>query len=74
MKTRFRTISGALALTVMLLFSAVAFAHANTSGANPNMSASAMPSARFERWKNRRHRRHMRREIRRERGELREKR
>lgn len=72
MKTRFHTMSGALALTFMLLFGAVAFAHtANTSVANPNMSASEMPSARNERWKNRRHRRHMRRGIRRERREMR---
>jgi hypothetical protein len=67
MKTRFKTMSGALALTLMLLFSAVAFAHtANTSMAKPNVSAAEMPSAHNER-KNRRHRRHLRRKLRRER-------
>lgn len=67
MKTRFKTLSGALALTFMLLFGAVAFGRtANASVANPNMSASEMPSARNERWKYRRHRRHMRHETRRE--------
>jgi hypothetical protein len=34
------------------------------------MTASEMPSARNERWKNRRHRRHMHRVIRRERQEM----
>jgi len=71
MKTRFKTMSGALALTFTLLFSAVAFAHtANTSVANPTMSASAMPAARNNPWKKWRHRRHMRREVRRERREM----
>ena len=52
MKNRFKTISGALALTFMLLFGAVAFAHtSNTSMANPNVSAAEMPSARNERRK-----------------------
>ena len=70
MKTRFKTMSGALALTFMLLFGAVAFAHtANTSVANPNMSASEMPSARNDRWKNR-HRRHHMRRVRREKREM----
>ena len=74
MKTRFKTMSGALALTFMLLFGAVAFAHtANTSVANPNVSAAEMPSARNERWRKRHHRRHMRREVRRERREMRRK-
>lgn len=72
MKNRFKTISGALALTFMLLFGAVAFAHtSNTSMANPNVSAAEMPSARNERRKNRRHRRHMRRMARRENREMR---
>ena len=72
MKTRFKTMSSALALTFILLFSAAAFAHtANTSVANPNISAAEMASARNERWKNRRHRRHMRRYVRRERREMR---
>ena len=68
MKTRFKTITGALALTFMLLFGAVGFARtANAREAKPNVSASsATPSARNERWKNRRHRRHMRHETRRE--------
>ena len=67
MKTRFKTLIGALALTFMLLFGAVAFGRtANASVGNPNMSASAAPSARNERWKNRRHRRYMRHETRRE--------
>ena len=76
MKNRFKTMSGALALTFMLLFGAVAFAHTtNTSMANLNRSASEKSSARNERLKLRRrhHRRrhHMRRwekrEMRRER-------
>ena len=72
MKNRFKTMSGALALTFMLLFGAVAFAHtSNTSMANPNMSAAEMPSARNERYKNWRHRRHMRRVARRENREMR---
>jgi hypothetical protein len=71
MRTRFKTMSGALALTFMLLFGAVAFAHAaNTSVPNPTMSASEMPAARNDRWKHRRHRRHMRRVVRRERREM----
>ena len=71
MKTRFKLISSALALTFMLLFSAVAFAHAaNTSVPNPTMSASEMPAARNQRWKHRRHRRHMRHMVRRERREM----
>jgi hypothetical protein len=61
MKNRFKAMSGALALTFMLLFSAVAFAHTtNTSTGNPNMSAPGMPSADNQRWKHRRHRRHRR--------------
>lgn len=72
MKNRFKTISGALALTFMLLFGAVAFAHtSNTSMANPNMGSAEMPSARNERYKNWRHRRHMRRVARRENREMR---
>ena len=72
MKNSFKTMSGALALTFMLLFSAVAFAHTgNTSMANPNMSASEMSSARKEGWRVRRHRRHMRRLVRRERRAVR---
>lgn len=71
MRTRFKTISGALALTVMLLFSAVAFARTgNMNAAKPNMGSPEMPSARNDRWKKRRHRRHMRHTIRHERREL----
>ena len=58
MKNRFKIMSGALALTFMLLVGAVAFAHpAKTSMANPNMSSFGMPGARNDRWK-RHHRRH----------------
>jgi hypothetical protein len=72
MKNKLKTMSSALALTFMLLFSVVAFARtANTSMANPNMSAAEMPQLRNERWENRRHRRQMRRDIRRESRETR---
>jgi hypothetical protein len=72
MKNRFRISSGALALTLMLLFSAVAFGHtASASMANPNTSASAMVGGRNEHWRKRRHRRHMRRQVRRERRGMR---
>ena len=71
MKNRFKTMSGALALTFMLLFSAVAFAGTtNPKMANPNTSSAGLVSARNERrWirHHRRHRRHMRSEARRER-------
>jgi len=72
MKNRIKTISGALALTFMLLFGAVAFAGtANASMANPNNSAEGLASARNDRlWmsnhRHREYRRHMRRERRRE--------
>jgi hypothetical protein len=72
MKNRFKTMSGALALTFMLLFGAVAFAGtASASVAIPNNSAEGLSSARNDRlWDNhhRHHeyRRHMRRERRRE--------
>ncbi len=68
MKIRFRTMSGALALTVMLLFSAVAFGHTATASAG-NAKAGAAET-RNERWKKRHHRRHMRRVYRRERREM----
>jgi hypothetical protein len=72
MKNRFKTISGALALTFVLLFGAVAFAHtSNAIVANPNLSSLGMPWARNERWKNRRHRRHMHRMARHENREMR---
>jgi hypothetical protein len=61
MKNRFKTMSGALALTFILLFGAVAFAHAtNRSIANPIMSSAGLPSAGNERRNIRRHRRHHR--------------
>jgi hypothetical protein len=66
MKNRFKTMSGALALTFMLLFGAVAFAHTtNTSMANANISSAGQTSARNERENIRRHRRHHRRDLRR---------
>lgn len=69
MKNRFKAMSGALALTFMLLFSAVAFAHTtNTSMTKPSMNAPGTPYARNERWRrsHRRHRRHLRRMAHRE--------
>lgn len=61
MKNRFKTISGALALTFMLLFGAVAFAHTNNAGiANPNTGSTGVPSKDNQQWKWRRHRRHHR--------------
>ena len=64
MKNRFKIMSGALALTFMLIFGAVAFAHTNTSMANANMSSEGQQLARKERWERRRHRRHHRRDMR----------
>jgi hypothetical protein len=64
MKNRIKTISGALALTFMLLFGAAAFAHTTNAGiANPNMGSTGAP-ARNE-GNRRRHRRHHRRWFRR---------
>ena len=72
MNKRFMTISGAFALTFMLLFGGVAFAHAtNTNKAKPKMSASEMPSARNDRRKHRRHRHHKHRNMYRGRHEMR---
>ena len=60
MSNRFKSMSGVLALTFMLLFGAVAFARtANPSMTNRNMGSPEMPSAPKEHWnKKRHHRRH----------------
>lgn len=64
MKNRFRTMSGALALTFMLLFGAVAFAHTtNASMASPNLSSAPKQLARDIRQDIRRHRRHHHRHM-----------
>jgi len=61
MKTRFKTMSGALALTFMLLFGAVAFARTtNASMASPNLSSAPQQLGRDIRRDTRRHRRHHR--------------
>ena len=61
MKNRFKTMSGALALTLMLIFSAVAFAHTGkASMGSPNLSSAPKQLARNVRRDIRRHRRHHR--------------
>jgi hypothetical protein len=66
MKYRFKLMCGALALTFMVLFGTVAFAHStNTSMANPVMSSArvSLDKQRQEErkeWRRRRHHRHRR--------------
>jgi hypothetical protein len=64
MKNRFRTMGGALALTFMLLFGAVAFARTtNANMASPNLSSAPKQLERNIRQDIRRHRRHHHRHM-----------
>jgi hypothetical protein len=61
MKNRFKAISGAVALTFMLLFGVVAFANTtNRSMPSPNLSSAPKQLSRNDRRAIRRHRRHHR--------------
>ena len=72
MNKKFTTVSGALALTFMLLVGGAAFAHAtNASKAKAKVSAAEMPSVSNNRRRKRHHRRRMRREMKREKREMR---